>query len=300
MKKVSIITLCWNQLESATKPFVESLYKYTNSELFELIIINNASDDSTFEYLEKLKQEKDNIILIHNEQNLGYSKGNNQGMKIAKGDYLFMLNNDILFMPNWLENMVEILDKNPQIGVLAPKTHISAQPLQLIENPENYTKENYMEIFNNRQPDISEISYCDKVIFFCWAMRREVLEKVGFLDENFGLAWYEDDDYTLRVLYQGYKPAIANNVFLFHNHYQGTSVKFHLTDEGKKLFERNRKYFEDKHSFYLQLKKENEILEKKLRIRKNFFKNLFYPFLEKRLFATEKKVIRILGVKISY
>ena len=299
MKKVSIITLCWNQLENATKPFIEGLYKYTNPDLFELIIVNNGSDDGTYEYLEELKDKKDNIILIHNEENLGYSKGNNQAMKIAKGEYLFMLNNDVLFIPNWLEDMIKILDENPEIGVIAPRTQLCNVQTQLIENPSLYTKENYLEIFNQRKADKNDFSYCDKIIFFCWGMKRKVFEEVGFLDENFGLAWYEDDDYTLRVAYKYYRPAIANNVFLYHNHAQ-TSRKLYYELNGKELFEKNRIYFENKHYTFVTLKKENEILKKKLKLRENFLKNLFYPFFEKRLFAKEKKVIKFLGIKISY
>ena len=66
MPKVSLITLCYNQLENATKPFLESLYKYTNSDLFELIIVNNASSDGTKEFLDEFKKTKDNVILINN------------------------------------------------------------------------------------------------------------------------------------------------------------------------------------------------------------------------------------------
>jgi GT2 family glycosyltransferase len=74
-------------------------------------------------------------------------------------------------------------------------------------------------------------------------LRREVFEKVGFLDENFTPAWYEDDDYSFRVLYAGYKNAIANRSFVFHNQ-STTSSKL---PEKEKIIERNRQYFYDKH-----------------------------------------------------
>ena len=108
MPKVSLITLCYNQLENATKPLLKSLYEYTNPELFELIIVDNASSDGTKEFLDEYKETKNNVTVIHNDENFGYAKGNNIGLKVAKGDYIFLLNNDLLFTPNWLEKFVEI------------------------------------------------------------------------------------------------------------------------------------------------------------------------------------------------
>ena len=86
--KLSIITLTYNKLKY-TKKYVESLFKYTKD--FELIIVDNGSTDGTREYLKSL----DNIKLILNDENVGFSKGNNQGLEIAEGEYIAFLNNDI-------------------------------------------------------------------------------------------------------------------------------------------------------------------------------------------------------------
>ena len=83
MKKASIITLTYNQLERATKPYIESLYKNTDEKLFNLIIVDNGSTDGTVEYLKTLMKEKNNLHVIFNAENKGYSKGNNQGIKFA-------------------------------------------------------------------------------------------------------------------------------------------------------------------------------------------------------------------------
>lgn len=253
MKKVSIITLCFNQLENSTKLFIESLYKFTDPELFELIIVNNNSTDGTFEYLENIKEAYNNIKIIHNDKNLGYAGGNNQGLKIASGEYLFLLNNDLLFTPNWLQNMIKILDKNKKIGILAPMTNFCGLEKQLVKNAKSLTVENYINLYNQEIKADNTYSYNDKIIFFCCGMRRDIFEKVGFLDENFGMAWFEDDDYSLRVLYAGYKPAIANGIFVYHNHSQ-TSSKLYDSTSGKEIFEKNLRYFKSKHILYLNMK----------------------------------------------
>lgn len=257
---ISIITLCYNQLENATKPFIKSLYEYTDEKSFELIVVNNNSNDGTKEYLEELSKEKNNIKIINNNENFGYAKGNNQGLKIAKGDYLFLLNNDLLFTPNWLDNMLSILKNNKKIGILAPITNNCGSPKQIIEGGAFYTPDNYLAKLSNLTLDKNKFFYADRVVFFCWAMRREVFKKVGFLDEKFGLAWFEDDDYTLRVIYKGFKSAVAEGIFIFHNHSQ-TSKKLEMTDFGKELFEKNKKYFKRKHKIYFTLKKIKRIFK---------------------------------------
>ena len=253
MNKVSLITLCYNHLETATKPMLESLYRFTDSELFELIIINNASSDGTKEFLEKFAAEKGNVSVINNGQNLGFSKGMNQGLKIAKGDFIFLLNNDLLFSPEWLEKFVEILEKNDDIGIVSCKTNYAGEDFQLIENAQELSPENYLEKIN--LPKSNNFKYIDtaRVVFFCVGMTRKTFEKVGYFDENFGLAWFEDDDYTIRTLLAGLKIAIAQDIFIYHNHSKSTS-NIAKTKEGKELFEKNRKYFEKKHTIFTTLK----------------------------------------------
>ena len=252
--KASIITLCYNQLETATKPFLESLYAHTDKNLFELIVVNNGSSDGTAEYLAGFQKDHSNVKVINNAENGGYSKGNNQGLRVAQGEYLFLLNNDLLFSPEWLENMIALLENNHEIGILSVMTNFCGEHKQLVRNSKDYTPENYLQQFQLAERSKQDFIINDKIIFFCWAMRREVFEKVGFLDEKFGLAWYEDDDYTLRVLYNGYKAAIARNIFIFHNHSQ-TSSKLANSATGNALMEKNKLYFEKKHEFYLSLKK---------------------------------------------
>ena len=108
MKKLAIIVLGWNKLESTTKLFLDSLYKYTDEKIFDLIFVDNGSTDGTADYVRKYAENKNNLILIENKENLGYSKGNNQGLAYIQDkdyEYVGLLNNDILFTPDWLENI---------------------------------------------------------------------------------------------------------------------------------------------------------------------------------------------------
>ena len=294
MPKVSIITLCYNQLENATKPFIESLYKYTDIQQFELIIIDNGSCNDTLEYLNSISYKYKNIVVIRNNENLGYAKGNNQGLKIAQGEYLFLCNNDLLFSPNWLDKCIKTFENHKDIGLLSVMTNFCGNPNQVVKNAKQYNVDNYLQMFSDNL-DNNEIAYQDKIIFFCVGLTRATFETVGYFDENFGYAWFEDDDYSLRCLYNGYKLAIVKNVFIFHNHSQ-TSSKLYDTQEGKLLQKNNQKYFEEKHKFYLDLKRQVYELQEKLN--KKWYRLIFS--IENKYQNNKKiKYITLFGLKIK-
>ncbi len=255
MPKISLVTLCYNQLENATVPMLNSLYRYTDPESFELIIVNNASTDGTKEFLENFKKEKNNVKVINNEANLGFSAGMNSGMREAQGDFIFLLNNDLLFTPNWLNKLVAILEENKKIGLISCLTNYCGEEFQLVDKAEEYTKDNYLELSKELKGNEYKLIESTRVVFFCVGITRQTINKVGYFDENFGQCWFEDDDYTIRTLYSGLKIAVAQSVFIYHNHSQSTS-RFSKTDEGKKLFQKNKEYFENKHELYSLLKKQ--------------------------------------------
>ncbi|MCI1273348.1 MAG: glycosyltransferase family 2 protein [Clostridiaceae bacterium] len=235
MNKSVIITLTFNQLESATKPFIDSLYRFTKD--FDLIIVDNASTDGTKEFLTQLQTEKDNVKVIFNDKNEGYSKGNNIGLKEAlKGDYEFvgLLNNDILFTPDWLEDLERTLDSDNKIGMVSPR--INDKCKLTVENYlDGYKK--FLSKFKNNIREVVTPYFC------CVLMKTEVLNKVGLFDENYTPAYFEDNDLSFRCLYLGYKCIYDNRTFVFHNH----STSCNALKNKNEIFERNRKYFYDKH-----------------------------------------------------
>ncbi len=243
MKKLTIVTLTYNQLERATKPYIESLYKYTNIEDFDLILVDNNSTDGTVEYLKELQTKYNNITLIFNDKNLGYDIGNNQGLKLIdttgdiKNKFIGLFNNDLLFTPNWLEPCLKVFENDPKIGLASPRLPRKCK-FDASNYLEHYEKflEKYYKKYGEFQLNITP--------YFCVALIPvEVFKKVGFLDENFSPAFYEDDDYAIRTYYQGYKVGYINTSFVYHNH--ATTSK-HLPEKDA-LMERNRKYFFEKH-----------------------------------------------------
>ena len=104
---VSIIILTFNQLKY-TKECVESIRKHT-PEPHEIIFVDNGSTDGTGKWLKKLVKNNSNYKLIENKKNLGFSKGCNQGIEASSGEYILLLNNDVVVTENWLAGMLECL-----------------------------------------------------------------------------------------------------------------------------------------------------------------------------------------------
>src|SRR3989304_9769073 len=114
--KISIIILTYNNLD-LNKRCIESVLKYSDGD-FEIIIVDNASKDKTPDYLRTLKNDKIKVIL--NDENLGFSKGNNLGAKAASGEILIFLNNDTEVTKDWLTPIIGQLQKE-SVGIVAPK-----------------------------------------------------------------------------------------------------------------------------------------------------------------------------------
>ena len=98
--KASIIIPVHNCVEY-TKKCIESIRQNANSDDYEIIVINNASNDETEGYLKSSR-----VIVINNKENIGVAKAWNQGIRTAKGEFLFIINNDIIVCKNFIENMI--------------------------------------------------------------------------------------------------------------------------------------------------------------------------------------------------
>ena len=134
---VSIIILTWNALEY-TQKCVNSIQNHTRYP-HEIVFVDNASTDGTVEYLRNLVKGHSNYKLIENRENRGFAAGNNQGVSAASGEYVMLLNNDVLVSDGWLESLVESLEIDKNIGMVGPITNSISGRQQVIEIP--YTDE---------------------------------------------------------------------------------------------------------------------------------------------------------------
>ena len=119
--KCDIIVPIWNELD-ITKRCIESILENTKFA-YHLIIIDNASKPDVRTYLEGIKRKIPDLSLIRNEENLGYVKAINQGLRLADSEFVCLLNNDTIVTDGWLREMVALADNNPEIGIINPSSN---------------------------------------------------------------------------------------------------------------------------------------------------------------------------------
>lgn len=234
--RLSIVTLTFNQLEEATRPFLESLYAETRAEDFELVVVDNGSTDGTVPYLQSICRDRGNMTLHMNDRNEGYSRGNNLGLNRISTEtpYIGLFNNDVLFTPGWLMRMIEAFESEPRLGLASPR----------INDSRSMTRTNFRSRYRRMLARYKDpVTFNVTPYFCCVMMRRRVLEKVGLLDEAYSPAFFEDDDYSMRSLYAGFLNGYVNTAFVYHNH---CTTSGRMSDR-RELLDRNRRIFYDKH-----------------------------------------------------
>lgn len=194
--KCDIIIPAWNERELTIK-CIESVKRNTSFP-YRIILVDNASDEETKAYLKELSEKnKDAIILIRNEINTGFPKAVNQGIGISDASYLCILNNDTEVYEGWLEEMIKIADTDAAIGIVNPSSNNLGQAKPL-------------EGFSGKW---IEMSSC---IGFCMLIKKEVVEKIGNLDEIYSPGNFEDTDFSRRATKEGYKCVMAKGAYVYH------------------------------------------------------------------------------------
>lgn len=211
---VSVITLTYNQLEY-TKQFVDSVFENFSGTGLELLIIDNNSSDGTKNYLKSLQKEN-NVSVIFNEENLGFPAAVNQGIRSAKGKYIIVANNDVIVTCRSIERMIELTESDPQIGIVGPVSN-AVSGMQLDKNAK-YSSINEMHEYAGKvsSTNRNRVLEFPRVAFLFTLIKREVIEKIGGLDERFSPGNFEDDDFCLRSQLAGFKTVIAQDVFIHH------------------------------------------------------------------------------------
>ena len=252
----SIILVTRNGLE-VTRRCLESIRKHT-SRPYEVIVVDNGSTDGTPEFLQ---QQKD-VRVILNRENRGFAAANNQGIQMARGRYIVLLNNDTVVTPGWLEGLQRAANLSPQVGLVGPVTNFVYQPSQLVET--GYRSLEEMEPFalQWREKNRNQYQTTVKLVGFCLLIKREVVEKVGLLDEKFGLGNFEDDDYCIRARLAGFDLIIAREVFI---HHEGSySFRKNKVDYRANM-RKNLEYFKQKWRDVLEFRGERYFLKEDLK-----------------------------------
>jgi GT2 family glycosyltransferase len=239
---ISIVILTHDNL-TFTKLCLESVVANTEYDDYELVIVDNGSTDGTPDYLREVAEFWGNVRLKLNDYNLGFAAGNNQGLALARGDVLVLLNNDTIVAPGWLTSLVGHLD-DPMVGAVGPVTNRIGNEAQVASSYRTYGEflefaARYVHAHRGERFEIPML------VMFCLAMRREVFQRIGDLDERFAGAMFEDDDYAMRIRAAGLRLLCAEDAFV-HHFGEAAIGKWAMTSEYGERFHANRARWEEK------------------------------------------------------
>jgi len=231
--KISIIIVSFNT-QKLTLDCIESI-KQERSEIDkEVIVIDNNSKDGSVKSLKRLANQKE-IILIENKVNTGFAKANNQGIKIAKGEHILLLNSDTLVTKSILDKLVDFADRNTDAGLVATKLlNIDGtdQPSCLyFPSLANAVREYWLGksgLFEKYVPKSKKPVAVECAVAASLLITKRALEKVGLLDERY-FFYFEDIDYCRRVKRAGLKTYYLPEIKVFHVH--GASGKSLAADK---------------------------------------------------------------------
>jgi GT2 family glycosyltransferase len=216
--KVIIIVLNWNGIDVSEK-CIQSLLQvaYPNSGI---LLVDNASTDGSFEML---KEKFPDIYFLQNPQNLGFAEGNNRGIKFAfyelAANHVVLLNNDTVVDPAWLQALVDVVDKNPDIGAVGSKIFYLSKPNVIWSEGGSFggwrgiptqLRINETDLGILEEPHLVDYaSGCSILI------TRKAFEDVGLLDLDYFL-YFEETDWCARARRKGFKIMIAPRSRVWH------------------------------------------------------------------------------------
>ena len=224
--KVSIIILNWNQRDM-TLQCLKSL-KEINYPHYEIILVDNGSTDDS---VSVVKKEFPDVKIIQNKRNLGVAGGRNVGIEyvLSKGtDYILLLDNDTTAHQDFITEMVKVGEQDTKAGILTGKIYFSSQPnkiwcaggrLSLFRC--HFSLMGYGEVDRGQYEWVREV---DHVTGCCFMIKKEVVDKIGILDENFVQYFGEDTDLCLRAKKAGYKVMYVPGSRIWHHIVKKTSV----------------------------------------------------------------------------
>lgn len=240
----SVIVLSYNKFAETTGRCLDSLADDPAFSSWDVVVVDNASDQKTRSSLAAAAEKYPSLRLILSETNRGFAGGMNLGMRQARGDVFILLNSDTIVPPGTTARIADTIRARPEIGLLGPVSNAAGNEQGIFTRstrPQDAIAEG-IEFANaaHGRPPIPAY----RLDFCCVALRRDAYESVGELDENFGRGYYEDFDYSLRVRNAGLDLAILEDAFIYH---QGSASFKELGKETRNLIARNKALLLEKH-----------------------------------------------------
>lgn len=191
----------------------------------QFVVVDNGSTDGSLEMLEQVQQEARGLGMdfrvIANSGNVGACTARNQGLEVAMGDYVAFMDNDVAVRHRaWLGGLVSVLEAAPENGIVGPKLVYPFAPYNIECAGAAISRGGRVQ-YRGRgcaidEPEWNVPAEVQCLISACWLMKREIVERVGNLDEVFNPAQFEDFDFCYRSRQAGWRVLYEPAVEMYH------------------------------------------------------------------------------------
>jgi GT2 family glycosyltransferase len=220
------IVICVHNALDDVRQTLESIFEVW-TEYHRIILIDDGSDEPTRDYLVQVSQEHQNIVLSRSDTASGYTKAVNRGMRLTEAPYVILLNSDTIVSRDWVEKLVSALDSSKKIGVVGPLSNAASH--QSIPNAQSTASQTAINPLLKGLTIEQINSLCEQwtnstilpktplIHGFCMAVKRELLDDVGLMDEEkFPNGYGEENDWCLRAGNAGWDLAVATHTYIYH------------------------------------------------------------------------------------
>lgn len=250
MVKLSIVIVTYNSAKDIAACLESLRFRGSRAQEgneFEIIVVDNASSDETKTILARFSD----LRLVFNNKNLGYACANNQGVALARGEYLLFLNPDTILEPDAIDRLVDFLEQHPDVGAVAPRLlnpdgrqQLSIRSFPTFKNV-LYEMFGLSRLFPGsrfgswrlRSFDYNQPAFIEQPMASCLLIRRSVFTELGGFDERFPI-YYNDVDLSFRMHQKGYKTAYLPQSRVYHKIGASTGPL-----KTKMIFENHRSLF---------------------------------------------------------
>ena len=222
---------------------LESVFGKTRYPGLAVVVVDNSGEESVRRFLGDEARRRPGLTVVLNESNLGFPRAVNLGIEAAGScDYLALLNDDTVVTPGWLGGLLRHLE-TPGVELVGPVTNWAGNEARVEVAYETMEEmEAFAAAYARRRRGV--IFDIPMLAMYCVAMRRELIDRIGPLDERFGIGMFEDDDFSHRVRAAGGRVVCAEDVFV--HHWGRSSFGAMEAEAYQRLFDENRRKFEEK------------------------------------------------------
>lgn len=250
MNMVTIVIPTFNRCDQL-HACLQSICRIEYDEL-EVIVVDDCSTDNT---VTNVKLEFPHVTIVELQTNSGVSHARNIGLKYASGEYICFIDSDNVVTNDLIKELVEVFEKDSNIGFAGPKMYYLKCPkkiwyagsdINLITSRTYFYRSNELDS-NHAEDKVIDVMQIPNV----WMVKREVVDKIGGIDESY-VMHYEESDWSLRVIKAGYRVVYCPRAIVYHDVPLSYSVSDTISnrDNGRIVYyyARNRVLFMNKHS----------------------------------------------------